>query len=119
MIDDTTRLTRRPDPDRKDAWMIYAGDIRAGSIAKAAGTPNAIVQWKWSAGFYPGSGPGEIKGGTTDTFDQARAAFEKAWRVFLSTRTTADLEEWRAQRDWTEMKYRLRDANQPIPRRLK
>ena len=27
-------------------------------IARAAGTPNAGTQWKWSCGFYPGSNPG-------------------------------------------------------------
>lgn len=117
MIPDTTKLTRRPDPHRKDAWTIYAGDVRAGSIAKAAGTPDAKVIWKWSAGFYPGSNPGEIKGGSTDTFDEARIAFEKAWRVFASTRTEADYAEWRDQQEWTARKYFLRDRNQPVPLR--
>jgi hypothetical protein len=97
-------LTRRPDPHREDCWLIYAGDIHAGAIARAAGTPNAIVRWKWSAGFYPGSGAGEIKSGTADTFDQARAAFKEAWRDFLAKRTTADLKEWRDQRDFTANK---------------
>ena len=117
MISDTTKLVRRPDPHRKDTWSIYAGDIVAGSIARAAGTPNALVQWKWSAGFYPGSKPGEIKGGTTDTFEQARAAFEKAWRVFASARTEADYAEWRDQRDWTARNYSLRDRSLPVPLR--
>ena len=119
MTSATTPLTRRPDPYRKDAWTIYAGDVRAGSIAKAAGTPDARVIWKWSAGFYPGSSPGEIKGGSADTFEEARAAFEKAWRVFVSTRTEADYAEWREQQEWTVRKYAARDAGLPIPRRLK
>ena len=33
--------------------------------------------------------------GTAATFDQARAEFEEAWRVFLSNRTEADFQEWR------------------------
>lgn len=114
---DFTKLTRRPDPHRKDSWLIFAGDIRAGSIARAAGLPNATVAWKWSAGFYPGSGPGEIKHGTADTFEEARVAFEKAWHVFASTRTESDYQEWRDQQEWTRRKYAARDNNQPVPRR--
>jgi hypothetical protein len=96
---------------------VYCDDIHAGTIAKAAGTPNAIEQQKWSAGFYPGSGPGEIKQGSANTFEEARAAFEKAWLAFASTRTEADFNEWREQQEWTARKYAARDRGQPVPRR--
>ena len=43
--------------------------------------------------------------GTAATFDEARADFEGAWRVFLSKRTEADFQAWRDQRDWTARKY--------------
>ncbi len=112
-----TSLTRRRDPHRKDCWQIYAGDVHAGTIAIAAGLPNAAVAWKWSAGFYPGSGPGEIRHGGADTFDEARAAFERGWQQFLSTRTEADVAEWRDQQEWTRRKYAARDAGQPVPLR--
>ena len=79
----------------------YFSDIHVGTIARAVGTPNMTTQWKWSCGFYPGSEPGEQTHGTADTFDQARADFEKAWIVFSARRTGADYEEWRVQRDWT------------------
>jgi hypothetical protein len=46
---------------------------------------------------------------TAATFDEARADFEAAWRVFLSKRTEADFQEWREQRDWTAEKYRRFD----------
>jgi hypothetical protein len=59
--------------------------LQAGHIARSVGRPNAQNEWTWSAGFYPGSRPGEIKTGTADTFEAAKAAFEKAW--------------WRDQRD--------------------
>lgn len=108
-------LTRRPDPHRKDCWLVYFGDIHCGTIARAAGTPNAVAQWKWAAGFYPGSRPGEIKFGSADTFDQARAAFEKAWQVFASSRTEADYQDWRDQRDWTARKYAARERGQSVP----
>ena len=35
-----TKLTRRRDPDRPDCWHVYC-DIRAGTIAKTVGLPNA------------------------------------------------------------------------------
>ncbi len=101
-------LTRRRDPDVRqetDKWLIFYGDVQAGSIMRAVGNPDAAPLWQWHCGFYPGSRPGECSMGTAPTFDQARAAFESAWRVFVSRRTEADFEAWRAQRDWTERKY--------------
>src|SRR3954468_19573058 len=106
---DFTQLTRRRDPHREHCWLIYCADIHVGTIARAVGMPNALNLWTWRAGFYPGSRPGEIKGGTADTFEEARAAFEKAWPVFAAKRTEADYQEWREQRDWTARKYALRD----------
>jgi hypothetical protein len=63
-------------------------------------------------GFYPGSHPREHQRGTAATFDQARADFEAAWRVFLSNRTEADFQAWRRQRDWTAEKYRRFDRGE-------
>lgn len=117
MIPDFAKLTRRRDPHRRDAWQIYCGDIHAGTIAKANGMPNAVNLWNWNAGFYPGSGPGEIKGGTAGTFEEPRAKFERAWLAFASSRSEEDFEEWREQRDWTARKYAARDAGLPVPRR--
>jgi len=36
------------------------------------------------------SGPGEIKGSTCNTFEEAKAAFECAWLAFASSRTEAE-----------------------------
>jgi hypothetical protein len=113
----STKLTRRPDPHRPDCWLIYCGDIHAGTIAKAVGMPNAVNLWNWSAGFYPGSRPGECKSGTADTCELAKAAFEKAWLAFASTRTEADYQAWRDHRDWTARKYAARDHGEPVPMR--
>jgi hypothetical protein len=110
-------LNRRRDPHRSDSWLIYFSDIYVGTIARAVGTPNAEPLWQWLCGFYPGSRPGEQCGGTAPTFDQARADFEAAWRVFSARRTEADYEEWREQRDWTARKYALRDRGEPVPLR--
>ena len=83
----------------------------------AAGTPNAMTQWKWSCGFYPGSNPGEQRSGTADTFDQARAAFEKAWQVFAANRTESDYQAWRDRRDWTARKYAAIDRGEKVSAR--
>lgn len=112
---DFTQLTRRPDPDRADCCRINCGDVCAGWIARSVGRPNAQNEWTWSAGFYPGSGPGEIKSGTANTFVDAKAKFERAWLTFASSRTAEDFEEWGDQRDWTLRKYAARDAGLPVP----
>jgi hypothetical protein len=52
-----------------------------------SGNPADTDPWGRSCGFHPGSHPREHQRGTAATFDQARAAFEVAWRVFLSRRT--------------------------------
>jgi hypothetical protein len=92
-------LARRLSADRPDCWHIYYGDVHAGTIAMRAGNPHDTDQWEWRCGFYPGSRPGEIQSGTSETFDQARAEFGSAWAVFLSSRTDADFQAWRYQRD--------------------
>jgi hypothetical protein len=81
-------LTRRRNRDAlQETWLIYFGDVRVGAVSRSVGNPNAAPQWQWHCGFYPGSAPGECKSGTAASFEAARAAFEAAWRVFLSNRT--------------------------------
>ena len=71
---DLTKLTRRPDRARSDCWQVYCDGIHAGHIAKATGL-NGATQWSWSAGFYPGSRPGEIRCGTAETYELAKISF--------------------------------------------
>ena len=81
-------LTRRRNPDaRQESWLVYYGDVRVGTIAVRSGNPTDTDPWGWRCGFYPGSHPRECTSGTAATFDQARAEFEEAWRVFLADRT--------------------------------
>jgi hypothetical protein len=109
-----TALTRRPSQDgRQDCWHIYYGDIQAGTIAKRVGN-----QWKWICGFYPESKPGEIRSGTATAFDQARAEFAKAWKIFFANRTEADFQAWRDQRDFAAWKYAMWDAGRKLPTQL-
>lgn len=108
-------LTRRRYPERHDCWHIYYGDVQAGTIAIRAGIPVSADPWGWICGFYPGSDPGEHTTGTAATFDQARADFEAAWRVFLSNRTEADFKAYRDQHAWTAEKYRRFDRGERMP----
>ena len=108
-------LTRRKDPDRPDCWLIYFGDVHVSTIARSVGNPNAKPQWQWLCGFYPGSRPGEQRGGTQPDFAKARAAFGIAWRIYSATRTETDYQTWRDQRDWTTRKYPMRDRGEQVP----
>jgi hypothetical protein len=109
-------LIRRRDPlVDQETWRIYYGDVLAGTIAQCVGNPGAAPMWQWRCGFYPGSRPGECTGDTAASFDQARADFEAAWRMFLAKRTQADFEAWREQRAWTAEKYRRFDRGERMP----
>ena len=110
-------LTRRRYPERQDCWHVYYGDVHVGTIARSVGNPNAAPQWQWQwrCGFYPGNRPGECRAGTAPTFEQARADFEAAWRVFSARRTEDDYQAWRDQRVWTERKYAMWDRGERFP----
>ncbi|MBR1286058.1 hypothetical protein JQ597_28805 [Bradyrhizobium sp. AUGA SZCCT0177] len=112
-----TTLTRRRHPDRTDCWHVFYGDVHVGTIARAVGHPNTAPQWTWCCGFYPGSHPGEHRGGSAETFEAARAAFDAAWRVYLPKRTEADFQAWRDQQAWTAEKYRRFDRGERVPAR--
>lgn len=109
-----TKLSRRRDPHRPDSWLIMCGDIHAGTIAKSVGRPDAQNEWTWRAGFYPGSRAGEIKTGNAKSFDEAKAAFVKAWLAFASTRTPSDFTAYRDHVEWTARKYAARDQGQQV-----
>jgi hypothetical protein len=82
-------LTRRRDPEMPhECWRVFYGDVQAGTIGKRSGVPVDVDQWGWSCGFYPGSEPGEHGNGSAPTFDEARADFEAAWRIFPVRRET-------------------------------
>jgi hypothetical protein len=89
--------------------------VLAGSIAHCVGNLNAAPRWQWRCGFYPDSKPGECTNGTAANFDEARADFETAWRVFVAKRTEVDFKAWRDQWDWTAEKYRRFDRGERMP----
>jgi len=100
---------------REECWHVFYDDVRVGSIAIRAGNPDGTDPWQWYCGFYTGSHPKECASGTAATFDEARAAFESAWRLFLSNRNKADFQAWRDHRDWTAEKYRRFDRGEHMP----
>src|SRR6266851_4808770 len=109
-------LTRRRSTDAtQECWHVYYGDVHAGTIAIRSGSPYDEDPWEWTCGFYPGSHPGEHQNGTAATFDEARADFEAAWQIFLSTRTETDFQAWRDARDWTARKYAMWEVGEKFP----
>jgi len=108
-------LTRRRYPERQDCWDIYFRDVHVGTIARRAGVPVDTDQWGWHVGFYPGTDPGTGRSGIGATFDEAKARFEAAWLRFLPTRTEANFQEWRDQRDWTARKYAMWERGELMP----
>ena len=62
--------------------------------------------------------PGEQRGGTEATFEAAREAFGVAWRVLSATRTEADYQAWRDQRDWTARKYAMWGRGEKFPSQM-
>jgi hypothetical protein len=104
-----------PIDHRQECWLIYYGDIHAGTITERVGNPHDTERWEWRCGFYPGSHPGEHQSGTAASFDEARADFESEWKIFLSKRTEADFRAWRDQRDWTAEKCRRFGRGERMP----
>jgi hypothetical protein len=114
-------LTRRREPDRhQETWHICYGDVPIGTIGERAGVPHDVDQWEWRVGFYPVShrqGERQI-GATAASFEQARAAFEGAWRDYLPRCTEADFAENRRHRAVTAWKYRMHDTGTPLPTQM-
>jgi hypothetical protein len=109
-------LTRRRSPeDRQECWLIYYGDVHAGTIMERTGNPHDTEPWEWRCGFYPGGPHGDHRFGCAATFEDARAAFESAWGLYHPKCTEAGFEEWRDQEAWTAEKYRRFDRGERMP----
>jgi hypothetical protein len=111
------KLTRRPDdnPNQAGGWFIFYGDIRVSHIGKRAGVPVDVDQWGWNCGFYPGCDPGQTTSGSAETFELARAGFERDWNRLLPTRNEAHFEACRQSRDFHAWMYRMRDERCGLP----
>jgi hypothetical protein len=74
-------LTRRPDPHRRDCWLIYCADIYVGTIALAVGVPGSAAVGV-ALRVLSRRLTGRISERIGPTFEKARAQFERAWKVF-------------------------------------
>lgn len=98
----TRRLTWPDDNHAPDDWSIFYGDIGVGRIMRKQGSPHAETQWRWNVGFHPGRHPKDNKSGDAMTFEDARAAWAKAWETYLPDCTEEQFEEYR---EWQRFKY--------------
>jgi hypothetical protein len=111
-------LTRRRYPERPDCWHVYYADVHVGTIARRVGCPIDVDQWEWICGFYPGMGPGQHQDGTAETFEAARAGFEGAWQRILPTRTDADFQQWRDDREARAAMRAMRNRGELMPSQI-
>jgi hypothetical protein len=110
-------LTRRRlrSSSGQEAWRIRYGDVQVGTIAERSGVPVDADQWAWACGFYPGVEPAEHRQGSAATFDEARRAFDEAWRRLRPRLTEADFETHRQHLAFVAWKYRMRDCGCRMP----
>jgi len=78
-------------PNGPTAGTSITAMFRQGRL-QGVGNPFDTDHGNGVADSIPAVTPLECTNCTTATFDQARAHFERAWRVFLSNRTKADLQ---------------------------
>jgi hypothetical protein len=95
-------LARRRYPERHECWHVYYGDIHAGTIA----LPMTKIRGAEAADSIQVAILANAPIGSAPTFDDARADFEAASRVFLLERTEADFQGWREAQAWTAWKYK-------------
>jgi hypothetical protein len=80
-----------------------------------SGVPVEVDQWQWTVSMYPASHQGIRDGGTTRSFAEARAAFERSWREMEPKITDVDRAEQRLERAHTEWKYKMWNAGCRMP----
>src|SRR5215510_10828014 len=82
---------------------------------RARRVPKSVEQWGWRCGFYPRDGH---VSGTAESFDQARADFERAWHDYLPHCTPDDFDEHRYQRAFTDWKHCMWDTGCKLPTQM-
>lgn len=94
------QLTRRRTEERLETWTISYDGVDVGKIVELPYQPHKPSRWQWACGFYPGADPHDRTVGQAASFDEARVAFEAAWRVYLARRRPEDFEAWRRDRQF-------------------
>jgi hypothetical protein len=90
------------DPDaRGERWRVCYGDVQIGRIGICASAPVDANQWAWTSGFYPNRG----RLGHSAVFDlfNAPAALRGYLVLAVAKVTEADFEEYRRQRDRSDL----------------
>jgi|SRR5665213_38170 len=98
-----------------DCWLIYYREVQVGTIACLSGVRVDVDQWGWMLRFYPGPRPAKPTTAPARHLRPQAPDFETAWSAFLPTRTEADFQAWRDQRDDTAWKYAMRDRGLRLP----
>jgi hypothetical protein len=95
--------------------LPFTATCMSARIAIRAGVPVDVDQWGWDCGFYPRSHHGPQVQGTAETFEQARADFEAAWKEYLPKCSQADFDEYRRSVAWNSWKYAMWDKGCRMP----
>ena len=72
-------------------------------------------EWVWRIAMDPGVPPGAGRGGSAESFDQAREKFLPAWLRFAAARKPEDFEAWRDHDRMTAEKYARFDRGERMP----
>ncbi len=100
-------LTRRRDQtENLEQWSIWDGDVRVG-LMRHVNTIGSGVAWQWSC--WGGAT------GAEETFEGARAAFQRAWDLVKPTITEAERDAFRYQEAFAAWKYAMWDAGCRMP----
>ena len=97
---------RRDDTEDLEQWSIWDGDVRVGVMRHVNATEGSMT---WQGGCWG------RETGNADTFDEARAEFQKAWDRVAPTITEADRDAFRFQEAHTAWKYAMWDAGCRMP----
>jgi hypothetical protein len=112
-------LTRRRDKERQAEYgLIFADDIRIGSIGIRSDVPVHVDQWVWRCDCYPATHRGIRAEGTSPDFEQARVSFESTWHEIEPIITEADYAEHRRERAHTAWKYRMWETGCKLPTQI-
>jgi len=105
---------RRSHDSHREVWLVFYGDIPAGTIGERAGVPADLDRWGWTCGFYPGVEPRQHRHGSAPTFEEARAGFEEAWGLLLPALSEKAFDEWRQDRDFRAAIQSKRDRGEKL-----
>lgn len=111
-----TELTRRRRNERFEAWEISCRDVIVGSLSHQNSVGCSMI-WQWACGFYPGCELNQMRTGREDTFEGAKAAFQRAWDHLMPQITEDMKDEWRRHQAFTAWKYAMWDAGCWMPTR--